>query len=56
MAGLPAHPGNDDTTGIEPIPGGPSWKSLLGIAVLVTLVALIVVLHLTGVMGPGGHE
>jgi hypothetical protein len=35
--------------------GGGSRAGTVVVAVLVALVALIVVLHLTGVMGPGAH-
>jgi hypothetical protein len=59
MPDLPVHP--DDGT-----PGGPAagpamtggvsrGRKVLTVAVVVVLVALFVVLHLTGVVGAGGH-
>jgi hypothetical protein len=35
--------------------GPPHWVALFGIVVAVGLVLLLVVLHLTGVFGPGAH-
>jgi hypothetical protein len=31
------------------------WASLLGIAAVILILALIIVLHLTGAIGPGTH-
>jgi hypothetical protein len=33
----------------------PRWLPVLGIAVAIVLVVLLVVLHLTGTLGPGAH-
>jgi hypothetical protein len=41
--------------GREPAAGTPRWVPLLGIVVAVGLIVLVVVLHLTGVLGPGAH-
>jgi hypothetical protein len=35
--------------------GPPGWASVLGIAAVVLVLGLIVVLHLSGVLGGGGH-
>ncbi len=58
MSQLPSHPGTDDERGQagpdEP-PGLRSWTRILVVASVVLLVAGMVVLHLTGVVGPGSH-
>ncbi len=54
MADLPSHPDTDDTGmghGRGPTTRTPRWVTVVGIVVVV----LFVVLHLTGVIGPGGH-
>jgi hypothetical protein len=33
----------------------PRWVLVLGITVAIVLILLLVVLHLTGVLGPGAH-
>jgi hypothetical protein len=49
----------DHETSITPEPGQaagpPRWASVLGIAAVVLVVGVMVVLHLTGVLGGGGH-
>ena len=51
----PPHPESQDDAPYEP-PASPStWATRVVIAVFVLLFALIVVLHLTGVVGPGAH-
>jgi hypothetical protein len=49
----------DDETGVGPergaATGTPRWVTVLGIVIAVGLVVLFVVLHLTGVLGPGAH-
>lgn len=51
---LPSHPEAD-----EPAPESPelttSWGSMLVIGLLAGVVVLILVLHLSGVVGPGAH-
>lgn len=58
MNRLPSHPGTDDESGhaspAEP-PGPRSVTRILVVVVPVLLVAGMVVLHLTGVVGPGSH-
>ena len=60
MAELPSHPGTDGDTGAGPARdaapvGRPRWVPVAGIVIAIALVLLIIVLHLTGTLGPGGH-
>jgi hypothetical protein len=51
---LPSHPEADDSPpGQEPATG--SWATVLIVAVVVAVLAVIVILHLTGVVGPGAN-
>jgi hypothetical protein len=58
MSRLPSHPGTDDEPGHaspdEP-PGTRPWTRILVVGIVVLLVAGMVVLHLTGVVGPESH-
>ena len=36
--------------------GTPGWMWVLGIVVGIALIMLLVVLHLTGTLGPGAHR
>jgi hypothetical protein len=48
---LPAHPEQDD----DPGPASTTnWATALVIAVVVALLAALVILHLTGIVGPAG--
>lgn len=52
---LPSHPeANDDVPDHEPA-STPSRATVVVFAVVVALVALIVILHLTGLVGPTAH-
>jgi hypothetical protein len=59
MADLPSHPDTHDAGdghGRGPATGGaPRWLGVVGTTVAIMVVALLIVLHLTGVLGPGGH-
>jgi len=58
MTGPPRHPGTDVNggPGHEGSPGGASrWGVVLGVTIAIALLALIVLLHLTGTIGPGAH-
>jgi hypothetical protein len=46
-----AGPGPDD----ESTRGTPRWVFVLGIIIAIALVALMLLLHLTGTLGPGTH-
>lgn len=58
MSRLPSHPGTDDEPGraSRGERSGPRPATrILVVAIVVLLVAGMVVLHLTGVVGPGSH-
>ncbi|MBJ7594278.1 MAG: hypothetical protein JF886_05335 [Candidatus Dormibacteraeota bacterium] len=57
MAELPRFPNPDEDAVGEraSTTGRPRWVAVVGIGVAVGLVVLVVVLHLTGVIGPGSH-
>jgi hypothetical protein len=60
MAELPSHPGTDDDPAVgsgrdAPPAGRPRWVPVAGIVITIVLVLVIIVLHLTGTLGPGGH-
>lgn len=59
MAELPSHPDTDNHTGggprRGPASGTPRWVAVVGVIVAIVAVALVAVLHLAGVIGPGAH-
>jgi cytochrome b561 len=59
MAHPPPYPGSGDDSGASPnrgsTDGAPRWVSVVGIIAFVVLVVLMVVLHLSGVIGSGAH-
>ena len=56
MAQLPRHPGGD-SAGPDPEPSARTPVRVYVIGILAAIVvAVFVVLHLTGVIGPGTHE
>jgi hypothetical protein len=59
LAHPPHYPDTGDDSGMDsdriPATGAPRWISVVGIIVAIGLVLLLVVLHLTGVIGPGAH-
>lgn len=57
MADLPPYPDTDDT-GVERDCGSTTsrpWRVYVLWSIGIALVLLVVVLHLTGVVGPGSH-
>ncbi|GEM_PF-1845448 len=63
MSDLPPYSGTGDDTSNDTGVGHdrrsttstPRWVSVLGIVIAIVLLLLIVVLHLTGILGPGLH-
>jgi hypothetical protein len=60
MPDLPSHPDTGSSGGLGPDLGSGSggrarWKTIVGIVVVVVVLVVFVVLHLTGVLGPGEH-
>jgi hypothetical protein len=59
LADPPSYPDTRDDTGVGPDRGSssstPRWVPVVGIVIAIVLVLLLVVLHLTGVLGPGAH-
>ncbi|MHB8645649.1 MAG: hypothetical protein ACYDAR_07660 [Thermomicrobiales bacterium] len=63
MPDLPRYSGTDDDSGDDtgmgpgrrPPTGTPRWISVLGIVIAIVLLLLIVILHLSGILGPGLH-
>jgi hypothetical protein len=55
----PRSPETEDDAGQGPDLGAdgstPRWVVVLGIFIAIALVGLIVLLHLTGTLGPGAH-
>jgi hypothetical protein len=51
---LPPHPETDQPAPQRPT-AGVNWAVLVVVVVVGTLLALMVILHLTGAVGPGAH-
>lgn len=49
---LPSHPDAGDEAITPAHPGGASWGLRIVIGVLATIFAVVILLHLTGVVGP----
>lgn len=52
---LPPHPESEDTGPSQKPATAVGWGTRIVIALVVALVAAIVILHLTGVVGPGAN-
>jgi hypothetical protein len=56
---LPRYPDAEDDTGARAdrrsAAGAPRWITVLGIVIAILVVLTLVVLHLTGAIGPGLH-
>jgi hypothetical protein len=51
---LPSHPDTDDTDA-RPSATGANWPVRVLVGLVVVMLALVIVLHLTGVVGPAGR-
>jgi hypothetical protein len=54
--GLPSHPDLDDAPDAGPQRPAVNWAMVLVLALIGVFVVVILVLHLTGVVGPAGHD
>ena len=52
---LPAHPDSDDVESPSPAGRTVDWTGVAVVVVIGVLFAALLILHLTGVVGPGGH-
>jgi hypothetical protein len=56
---LPSYPDVEHDAGVGPeggsAAGAPGWISVFGIVIVILVVVMLVVLHLTGAIGPGLH-
>jgi hypothetical protein len=50
---LPSHPDTDDSAGAATPAARANWPARVLVGLIIALVALVIVLHLTGVVGPG---
>jgi hypothetical protein len=57
LADPPSYPDTGDDTGVRPDRGSATSTSrwVLVVGIVIAVVLLLVVLHLTGVLGPGAH-
>jgi hypothetical protein len=59
-AGLPRYPGTENHTRAEPdsgsAAGAPRWITVFGIAMAILVVVTLIILHLSGAIGPGVHR
>jgi hypothetical protein len=56
MTDPPRHPGTEGNGGPGPEESpGSRWRIVLGVTIAIALLMLIVLLHLTGTIGPGAH-
>ncbi|MDP9300819.1 MAG: hypothetical protein M3P43_07985 [Actinomycetota bacterium] len=59
MADPPRHPGTEENAGVGPDGGAasetPRWVLVFGIVIVIALIGLMILLHLTGILGPGAH-
>jgi hypothetical protein len=58
MTGPPSHPDTGiagQASGTRPRGGQPRWKTAAVAAIVIALLAVMVILHLTGTLGAGSH-
>lgn len=54
--GLPAHPEADETASADDRVTPVNWALVLVLGLVGALVVVILILHLTGIVGPAGHQ
>jgi hypothetical protein len=52
---LPSHPDADDSTDAPDRGARPSWAGRIVVGAIIAVVVVVLLLHLTGVVGPGAH-
>jgi hypothetical protein len=52
---LPSHPDADDSTDTPGRGASTNWGGRIVVGVIITVVVVVLLLHLTGVVGPGAH-
>ena len=52
---LPSHPDADDSVDSPDGDRRPSWGGRIVVGAIIALVVVVLLLHLTGVVGPGAH-
>lgn len=58
MTDPPRHPGTEEHRAPDPegsTDGASRWRVVLGVTIAIAVLALIILLHLTGTIGPGAH-
>jgi hypothetical protein len=53
---FPTHPDTGAAPGAEAATASRRWKAVLWVAIVIVVLALFIVLHLTGVVGAGSHK
>jgi hypothetical protein len=52
---LPSHPDADDSTDAPDGDARTSWGGRIVVGAIIAVVVAVILLHLTGVVGPGAH-
>jgi hypothetical protein len=52
---LPSHPDADDSTDAPDRDASTNWGIRIVVGAIIAVVAVVILLHLAGVVGPGAH-